>query len=79
MKVFAEVAAINEARAGKALPEATSSLDVLDALRAGGLNATHFGYRGDTNLDPASARGEGKYVANMIPAMTWLSMLRRPN
>lgn len=63
----AKNAALALREGGGQAAEPTSSLDVLDTLSAGGLNATHFGYRGDPNLDKASARGEGAYVANMIP------------
>lgn len=40
----------------------TAPLDTIKQLRAGGLNATHYGYKSDPNLDPESAKANGAYV-----------------
>ena len=40
----------------------TAPLDTIKQLQAGGLNATHYGYANDPNLDPESAKGNGAYV-----------------
>jgi hypothetical protein len=52
--------------AGPAQPE-ESPLNTLVKLDSSGLNVTHFGYKGDANLDSDSAAGHGKYVSQMIP------------
>lgn len=59
------VAAINEARASGGGAE-TDTSQVLRQLNSGGLNATHFGYNSDPDLDSYSAAGEGKYIKNMV-------------
>ncbi len=40
----------------------TAPADTIKQLQAGGLNATHYGYANDPNLDPESAKGNGAYV-----------------
>jgi N-acetyl-anhydromuramyl-L-alanine amidase AmpD len=39
--------------------------DVVAQLTKAGLNATRFGYKGDTTGDPESIKGSGKYVEHM--------------
>jgi hypothetical protein len=57
------VAAIIAARKGAG----GDSGDTLQQLSSSGLNVTHFGYKGDADLDSESAAGHGKYVENMMP------------
>ena len=45
----------------------TTPIETLVKLDQSGLNVTHFGYKGDENLDPESAKGHGAYVDQMIP------------
>jgi len=47
----------------------TSLADTFKQLNAGGLNATHYGYKGDPYLDPESAKRNGAYVpeGTLIP------------
>ena len=65
------VAAINEARAAGPTTSTgepgTTPIETLVKLDQSGLNVTHFGYKDDSNLDPDSAAGHGKYVDQMIP------------
>ena len=49
--------------------DASNPSATLKQLQAGGLNATHYGYANDPNLDPDSAKGNGAYVkeGGLIP------------
>jgi hypothetical protein len=63
------VAAINEARKGGAQSsgDTASSADIINQIGQSGINVTHFGYKGDPDLDSESKAGHGKYVENMVP------------
>ena len=47
----------------------TTPIETLVKLDQSGLNVTHFGYEkpGEEGYDPDSAKGNGKYVENLIP------------